>query len=50
MSSGSTKLLAFNDDLLNSKIIGSDGKIGDVTKLAAFFGFNFKAGKVEIKI
>lgn len=36
------------DDLLDEKIIGIDGKIDNLSKLAAFLGFDFEGEEVEV--
>ena len=40
---------AFDDDLLNGKIFGSDGEINNFTKFGTFFSFDFKTDEVEIE-
>ena len=37
-----------NEDLLDEKIIRVNGEIDDLTKFAAFFGFDFEGEEVEI--
>ena len=34
---------AFDNDLLDGKIVRSDGEVDDFSELGAFFGFDFKA-------
>lgn len=40
---------AFNDDLLNEKVVGIDGEIGDGAEFGTFFGFDFKGEEIEIE-
>lgn len=40
---------AFNDDLLDEKVVGIDGEIGDGAEFGALFSLNFKREEVEIE-
>ena len=37
-----------DDDLLDSKILACDGEVYYLSKMGAFFGFNFEANNVEV--
>ncbi len=41
---------AFDDDLLNGKIIRSGGKIDNFAEIGAFFGFDLEPEQIKIKI
>ena len=40
---------AFNDDLLDEKVVGIDGEIGDGAEFGTLFGLDFKGEEVAIE-